>query len=187
VEVAPLRWILAALLLLPAVTLALPAAARDPFAPGGGQRGGIHRPATASSPYHAANPRAESLRRFNARRGAEAGARLLEQRRDLERRAAEPRLRRSGTVSQVRAYRARAEARERADDLRIRQRLSDVDRAWWDGLGPDTRRVLERSDLRVRRAERLQELRRDLDTLEREAERREGPSRGTFADVEAKR
>jgi len=169
-----MRSIPTTLLILAA--LALPAAAGDPFGSGARHGTGGHRGTGIHSPGHAGRHSADALHRFTARRQAEAGVRLLEQRRDLERRSIESRLQRRGTRSQVRAYRARVEATERADDVRVRRRLAEADPAWWDGLGPNTRRVLERSRIAVRRAERRQDLRRELDALEREAETREAPS-----------
>ena len=179
-----MRWIPPALLLLAALALSLPAAARDPFGSAGRHRPGIGRSTPGALPHHRAQRAQDSLRRFTAQRRAEAGVRLLEQRRDLERRSSEARLRRSGSRAQVQRYRVRAEAIVRADDLRVRQRLADADRAWraadqnwWSGLGPNTRRVFERSGIAVRRAKRLQELRRDLDALEREVTAREARTR----------
>jgi hypothetical protein len=182
-----MRSLVIALLLLAAVALALPAAAGDLFGSNGNRRGGLARATGHESPRHRARTEADSLRRFTERRKAEAGVRLLEQHRDAERRWVAARLRSSGSPAQVRAYRARVEAREQTDNLRIDLRLAQVDRAWWNSLGPNTRRVFASSGvvvrpvfedrgIAVRRAQRRQQLRRDLDDLEHAVETRELPS-----------
>ena len=134
------------------------ASARDPFGRS------VRRPVERA---------AEPLRIADERRNARASLRLLEMRRDAERRAVEPALRREGTSSQVRAYRARVEAVEAADDLRVRQRLVQRAPEWWSQLGPHTRRVFENSEITLGRSRRRQELRGELAALEREVEQRE--------------
>ncbi len=193
-----MRSLVIALLLLAAAALALPAAAGDRFGSSGRHRGGLAWATGHEAPVHRARTEADSLRRFTETRKAEAGVRLLEQHRDVERRRVAARLRLRGSPAQVRAYRARAETRERTDDLRIHLRLAQVDRAWWNSLGPNTRRVFASSGIvvrrvfassgivvrpvfedrgiAVRRAQRRQQLRRDLDELERAVETRELPS-----------
>ena len=145
----------------------------------------VDRHTGVGSPGLSLHTQTARLRRSTARRKAEAGVRLLEQRRDVNRSVVEAGLERSGTPAQLRAHRARLEAQERADDLRIRRRLAAADLEWWRGLGPDTRRAFaengivapilaEDSGPFVRPPQRQRE--RELDTLERKAEAREPQS-----------
>lgn len=182
-----MRSFVTTLLLLATATVSMEATARDPFGGAGRHPRGVDRHTGVESPGSNLRSQADRLHRATARRKAEAGVRLLEQRRDLNRSVVEAGLRRSGTPAQVRAHRTRLEAQERSDDLRIRQRLTAADLEWWRGLGPDTRRVFlengivapifaEDTGISVRRAQRRQEQRRELDALEREAEAREPQS-----------
>lgn len=169
-----MRSLAIALPLLFAASLALPALAGGRFDPRrGSSHGVIERVTGRPTPSDSLRAQAERQRRFTEQRRAEAGVRLLEQRRAAEHRRAAAELRRSGTPEQVRSYRRRVELTERSDDLRIRRRIDQMDPEWWSGLGPHTRRVFEDSDVFVRRAQRQRELRRELDDLERAVEENE--------------
>jgi hypothetical protein len=176
------RGVLGLLLLLVAMLPAGSVAARDFGRPGSfAHRAGPHRPPWGPSPVGvrdaAGRRRVESLRAFTAHRSFEAGVRLLELSRDAERRSVERRLRATASPPRVRAYRRRIEAEEALDDLRIRGAAAQQDLAWWNALGPVTRRVLDESGIAVRRMQREHELRTRLDALERDAAQREHTSR----------
>jgi hypothetical protein len=114
--------------------------------------------------------------------------RLLDVSRRAERRAAEERIRREGSLRDLARYRLRVRAEDDVDALAVRsklQRLSlragQLDAArWWRSLGPATRRVLIRSGLELRRLEREQDRDTRLRAVEHEVELR-GQERGLFS------
>ena len=91
----------AALLLLLSFALALPASARDPYAASRSHAARIDAAVSNSGSRQAAQGHMRRLEAYTRRRNAEAGARLLQQRRTSERRIRMNELRRSGTPAQV--------------------------------------------------------------------------------------
>jgi hypothetical protein len=174
----------AILLLLLCLGLALPAVARDPYAPSRRHAARIDAAVHNSGARDAARTQMRRLDAYTQRRSAEAGARLLQNRRTVERRIRMVELSTSGTPAQVRSYRDRVQLENRSDDLRLRiqagsaaqrtrQRLRDADPDWWASLGPETRRIFDGSGVTVYRDQQLREERRELDALEQAVEGRE--------------
>lgn len=168
-----MRALLFVFLVLVAAAFAPPAGARDPFGAVGQPSSGLGRATGDGAPTVRSHSRGNPAPHFTEQRKAAAGVQLLQQHRDNQYRAAAAELRRSGTPGQARAFRSRVEAIERADDLRVRQRLAAIDPIWWNSLGPNTRRVFESNGIVVRRAQRQQELRSELDELEHSIEVRD--------------
>ena len=80
--------------------------------------------------------------------------------------------------------RQRVRAEEATDSLRLRSRAAEVSATgplpaeWWNGLGPETRRVLIESGIERRRQDRLHEVDVRTREVERTIERREAPKTG---------
>jgi len=182
-----MRALLFVFLVLVAAAFAPPAGARDPFGPIGRPSSGLGRATVSGSPTVRSYPRGNPTPHFTEQRKAAAGVQLQQQHRDNQYRAAAARLQRTGTQGQARAFRSRVAAIERADDLRVRLRLAEVDPSWWNSLGPNTRRVFESNGIVVRRAQRWQELHRELDELERSIEARDQPPAWSSPGVQVRR
>jgi hypothetical protein len=150
------------------------------LAAGDAAAGELGRPGRAAGPA----AQSEALEGFRQRRALDAEAALRGQARDAERRAEERRLSREGTSRELEAYRRRVRAEEATDALRLRTRAAQVSTtgplpaAWWNGLGPETRRVLLESGIERRRQERLREVDLRAREVERDIERREQPPTG---------
>jgi hypothetical protein len=107
--------------------------------------------------------------------------RLLEVSRRAERRAAEERMSREGSLEDVARYRVRVRAQDDADALAVRSKLRlrtlraghPEAARWWSSLGPATRRVFVRSGLELRWLQREQDWEARRRALEREVEARE--------------
>jgi hypothetical protein len=132
----------------------------------------------------------QQLRQFTARKSFEAGVRLLDVSRRAERRAAEERILREGSLRDLARYRLRVRAEDDVDALavrsklqRLRLRAGQLDAArWWRSLGPATRRVFVRSGLELRRLAREQNRDTRLRAVEREIELPE-QKRGLFSST----
>lgn len=174
---APLR-----ILLLASLLLASNAAAHDwglgsarGWSTGGRPHGTGH---TSPGGATAASRR---LQAYSEQRRFEARVRMTHAARDSERRSAEQRLRMRGTPAALASYRRRVARQDDLDHLRLASGLihaqTNGERAnahlWWASLGPNTRRVFQRSGLALRSLQRDADRRARLDRLGQDIEGRQ--------------
>jgi hypothetical protein len=143
-------------------------ASADPFTP---------RRASDSS---RATPRLE-LQDFAELRRLEAGRELRALSRDADRKVEERRLRSEGSRADVELYRQRARAQEELDRLTARYEVDALaPGSGFERFGPETRRVLERSQIELRWVQRRHDLELRLHELERTVGDREPAGTSPF-------
>jgi hypothetical protein len=150
------------------------------------------RPPGSSSAGRGAQA-SRQLEAFAAQRRLESRARLTRTQRDSQRRAEAARLRQGGSRADLAAYARRIAREDDLDRLRLDGELArlrvaapaDALGAWWDALGPATRRVFLRGGLDWQPAAQEREREQHLQALERDIDARDArAASGIFAPAE---
>jgi hypothetical protein len=114
------------------------------------------------------------LQDFSELRRLEAGRELRALSRDADRKVEERQLRSEGSRADVERYRQRARAEEELDRLTARYEADALaPGSGFERFGPETRRVLERSQIELRWVQRRHDLELRLHELERSVTDRE--------------